>query len=300
MAFPNELGNIDKTKYLSSIGLMKACDETKIINYINPWGISIDWNKLYNVGKDGCCVYVKFGNINEFLQNIDKIPFKFILVTGDGDETMPYSLMDIDTFYNIINNNKIIKWYSVNCLENLHPKFSLIPIGLNYHCDALWNNIPIVSQENMLETIRISSLPFNKRICLCYSNFHFSQYPQFGNQRQKAIDNIKSNVIYYEPHKISKEETYKNQSKYSFVISPLGHGMDCHRTWEALILGCIVIVQTSPLDSIYKDLPVLIINDWSDITQDLLQITIKKFENKTFLYDKLTLKYWMNKIQYLN
>ena len=27
---------------------------------------------------------------------------------------------------------------------------------------------------------------------------------------------------------------------------------------------------------------------------------IKKFENKTFLYDKLTLKYWMNKIQYLN
>ena len=28
--------------------------------------------------------------------------------------------------------------------------------------------------------------------------------------------------------------------------------------------------------------------------------TIKKFENKTFLYDKLTLNYWINKIKYLH
>jgi hypothetical protein len=157
MAFPPELNNIHTYKYLSSIGLMKACDENKIINYINPWGISIDWNKLYNVGKDGCCVYVKFANINEFIQNINNIPFKFILITGDGDETNPNSLINIDTFYNTIKNDKIIKWYSVNCIEHLHHKFSLIPIGLNYHCDALWNNISIQSQESMLENIRLNS-----------------------------------------------------------------------------------------------------------------------------------------------
>ena len=33
-------------KYLSSIGLMKACDENKIITYINPFEIIIDWDKL--------------------------------------------------------------------------------------------------------------------------------------------------------------------------------------------------------------------------------------------------------------
>lgn len=298
--FPNELAEIDKKKYLSSIGLMKALDDNKIINYINPWGISIDWNKLISNGKNGCCIYLKIANFMEFIENLDRIPFNFILITGDGDETMPYSIMDIDKFYEIINNNKIIKWYSVNCLENMHHKFSLIPIGLNYHCDALWHGVSLDIQENMLEKIRINSKPFNKRICLCYSNCHFSQYPQFGNPRQKAFDAIPPNLIFYEPNKITKEETYINQSKYSFVISPLGHGMDCHRTWEALILGCIVIVQTSPLDSLYKDLPVLIINEWSDITEELLRITIKKFETKTFLYDKLNLNYWINKIRYLN
>jgi hypothetical protein len=56
-----ELDIIDKKKYLSSIGLIIACDENKIIN----WSISIDWNKLFNVGKNGYCVYFKFANINE-------------------------------------------------------------------------------------------------------------------------------------------------------------------------------------------------------------------------------------------
>lgn len=207
--------------------------------------------------------------------------------------------MDIDKFYDIINNNKIIKWYSVNCLESLHPKFSLIPIGLNYHCDAIWNNISVLTQETMLQTVRNNSQHFSKRIHLCYSNFHFSFYTQFGNARQQAINNINPNLVFYENNKVSKQETYINQSKYSFVLSPLGHGMDCHRTWEALILGCIVIVQSSPLDSLYKDLPVLIINKWSDITEELLKNTINAFENKKFLYEKLTLNYWINKIKIL-
>jgi len=300
MTFPNEIYDIDKAKYLSSIGFMKACDENQIINYLSPWQITIDWNRLLTNGKDGSIIYVKFANMNEFINILNKINFKFILVTGDGDETMPYSLMDIDKFYEIINNNNILKWYSVNCLESLHPKFSLMPIGLNYHCDAIWNNTPVFNQENILLKIRNGSQPFNNRICKCYSNFHFSFYPQFGNPRQIAIDKIDKKLVFYEPNKISKEDTYINQSKYSFVISPIGHGMDCHRTWEALILGCIVIVQKSPLDSLYKDLPVLIINDWSDISEELLKSTLKAFQHKTFIYEKLTLNYWLNKIKTLN
>jgi len=300
MPFPDKIKNIDKVKYLSSIGMMKACDQNQIINYIDPWSISIDWNKLIAQGKEGSIVYVKFANIQELVQNIDVIPFKFILVTGDGDEVNPCSLLNIDTFFNIVNNEKIIKWYSVNCIECLHFKFSLIPIGLNYHCDALWKNMPIEFQEFALENIREKSLHFSKRIFKCYSNFHFSFYNEFGNPRQIAINKIDPNLIFYEPTKVSKENTYSNQSQYSFVISPLGHGMDCHRTWEALILGCILIVQTSPLDSLYKDLPVLIMNDWSDLTEDLLKTTIKNFENKKFNYDKLTLKYWVDKIVKVN
>ena len=88
-----------------------------------------------------------------------------------------------------------------------------------------------------------------------------------------------------------------NQSKYAFVLSPHGNGLDCHRTWEALILGCIPVVRTSPIDSLYEGLPVLIVNEWHDINEELLKNTIEKFKNKSFSYEKLTLRYWMDKIK---
>ena len=72
----------------------------------------------------------------------------------------------------------------------------------------------------------------------------------------------------------------------------MGHGMDCHRTWEALILGCIVIVKKSVLDVLYEDLPVLIVDNWSDITKELLDTTIENFKTKNFNYDKITLEYF--------
>ena len=44
--------------------------------------------------------------------------------------------------------------------------------------------------------------------------------------------------------------------------------------------------------NIFKDLPVLFVEDWTDITQELLDYTIQKFKNMNFNYDKLTLEYW--------
>ena len=62
------------------------------------------------------------------------------------------------------------------------------------------------------------------------------------------------------------------------------------------MLRCIPIVKTSGINDLYIDLPVLIVNDWSDINQKLLTDTINNFKNKTFNYKKLSLKYWMNLI----
>ena len=94
---------------------------------------------------------------------------------------------------------------------------------------------------------------------------------------------------------IPRNKTWENQISYSFVLSPHGNGLDCHRTWEALVLGCIPIVKKSEIDALYEDLPVLIVNNWSDLNQDLLNNTIEQFKNKTFNYNKLSLKYWINK-----
>jgi hypothetical protein len=119
---------------------------------------------------------------------------------------------------------------------------------------------------------------------------------KYGYDRQEAVSKINKELVYYEPIKVQRLQSWKKQSEYAFVISPHGNGLDCHRTWEALCLGCIPIVKTSKIDKLYEDLPVLIVNDWVDITTNLLEETITEFKNKNFNYNKLTLKYWIDMI----
>ena len=74
--------------------------------------------------------------------------------------------------------------------------------------------------------------------------------------------------------KMMSIDQYLNKlKKYRFVISPHGNGLDSHSTWEALMCGCIPIVPSSPLNKIYKNLPIWVIDDWSEITE---KSTIKK------------------------
>ena len=301
------LEQIKECKYISSVGLLKTIDELNLITYDKiPSNIVHDYSKLQN-GYDGVCIYIKFSNVREFMYHIlPRINYKFILVTGDGDETMPNDMFDMVTFNNIINNENILHWYSVNCIETLHPKFSLIPIGVNFHsltygefCGWHHTSQTPFEQENIIEEIRNNNLPFHLRIPKCYSNFHFVTYQEFGNPRKEAMEKIPQDLVFYEPTLIPRFNTWDNQAKYAFVLSPMGHGMDCHRTWEALMLGCIVIVKKSIIDSLYENLPVLIVDEWEDITQELLNETIEKFKNIEFDYERITLKYWINKIKSL-
>jgi hypothetical protein len=91
-----------------------------------------------------------------------------------------------------------------------------------------------------------------------------------------------------------------NISKFTFVLSPFGIGMDCHRTWEALCLNSIPIIKAPNFKHLFEDLPVLVIDEWNEINERLLYNTIQKFKNINFNFDKLKLTYWLNKINLLD
>ena len=118
----------------------------------------------------------------------------------------------------------------------------------------------------------------------------------FGIEPEK----IDKKLVYYEENKVSRLITWNKQKDYAFVICPHGGGLDCHRNWEALSLGCIPIVKTSKIDKLYDNLPVLIVSDWNIIDNNLLNNTIndykKKFENNEFNMEKIKLNYWTNVI----
>jgi len=287
--------SIDNTlcKYISTRGIMQSCD----IHSSTPVS-SIKTVDGYDFSKftDGCTIFIAGSAIPAFLPIMKTLPGKFILVSGDCDENIPDEIFSShDDFLKFIESDKIIHWFSCNCVKT-HAKLTIIPIGVNYH-SASFNDhrlygkksSPLEQEKNLIEIINNSKLLKDREV-KCYANFQF----MMTEDRADAIKRIPKELVFYETQQINRNETWKEQSKYAFVISPEGNGIDCHRTWEALFLGCIPIVKTSQIITLFEDLPILIVNNWSDITEELLNSTLLDFSTKKFNTDKLTLKYWLD------
>jgi len=261
-------------KFVSSHGIMKGSKEIKGV------------------------YYVKSDHLDSF--TIPNEPF--VLVTGDEDTTM---IEDIkEKAEKILNSPNLIHWYAQNLTKHDNHKLSIIPIGLDYHTIAQhkagyewWGakETP-VQQEKIINTL--NRVPFEKRELKIYCNFLQTIRGKYGGKdRKEALEQVPSELLVKEEGNIPRNQTWEKFSKYAFILSPHGNGLDCHRTWEALVLGCIPIVKKSPIDILYEDLPVLIVNNWSDISKDLLLNTIEEFKNKKFNLEKLQLSYWLNKIK---
>jgi hypothetical protein len=285
-------GEADETAatYVSSRGILKSCD-VKPSNISSSTGeASIDTSTV----KDGSVVYVHGSAIPNFMTKLDSIKGKFILVSGDCDETIPDAVLPSeDEFNKFIGSDKIIHWFSQNAVKD-HEKLTRIPIGLDYHTRP-----NPLEQEKELIAIKNAAKPLSERKIQCYSNFHFNKQPakKYASDRDAAINGVPKDLVYYEPTQVPRKDTWTHQSEYAFVLSPHGGGLDCHRTWEALCLGCITVVKTSGLDKLFDELPVLIVKDWPDVTKDLLQKTVESFAQKKFNYDRLNLAYWMGLIR---
>jgi hypothetical protein len=87
---------------------------------------------------------------------------------------------------------------------------------------------------------------------------------------------------------------------YSFVASPPGNGLDTHRTWEAMYLGCVPIVLRSYMTEFFRDLglPIWIVDSYQELESfDEQQLMNKyeefkpSFENKALWFD-----YWQEQI----
>lgn len=287
--------------FASSRGLLKSCD----IHSSNPISSVLTLNDFdFSAFKDGDTIYIPTSAIVDFMTGVmPHLQGRFILVSGDCDWCAPNDVFPQSTdFLRFIENNQIIHWYCQNCVFHQHPKVSAIPIGMDYHTmacgDHIWGNrASPLEQETLLKSISDEAKPFWERHLGCYANFQFAMTTRFAEHRANAINTIDHRLVYYEPYLKTREECWRNQAKFAFVLSPSGNGFDCHRTWEALNLGCIPIVLSTPIDEVYADLPVWIVNDWHEVNEANMKTVIDEFSRRKFNTNKLKLKYWVNKIK---
>ena len=62
-----------------------------------------------------------------------------------------------------------------------------------------------------------------------------------------------------------------NLSQSKFMICPKGNAIDCHRNWEVHYMRRVPIMKHHPyLEVLFKDYPVLFVNDYSEVTEEFL------------------------------
>ncbi len=280
--------------FVSSRGILKSC------KHFNPNARSSETYTPIDIEaiRQNESVYICADALEDFAANIlPRLKTEIVLVSGDADKTIQLSDAYAQT---IIESSKVRRWFAQNLVDS-HPKLVQMPIGLDYHtlssnAGHFWGaqQSPL-EQEAAIMSLQKLAKPIQERFPRIYGNFHFEIT---RGDRHEAYNEITSDLIEYQAEKSDRQTTHTNQMKYAFVASPFGVGLDCHRTWEALALGCIPIIKRSGLARLFEDMPVLVIDNWKDITRELLQSTIQRFADQQpfWKHPKMRLDYWMQQI----
>lgn len=179
----------------------------------------------------------------------------------------------------------ISEWYSTNVNYDNESLIS-IPLGVG-------NDFQVNQINTSTEFVDIKLDEFDVKPQL-YLNFkkstNYSErsnlYEQFSKKPFVKID---------EPD-LSLSEYKEQMNKSSFILSPFGNGIDTHRIWEALYFGKIPITKFHKNFNSFDELPILFVNDYEEVTEDLLTSFISKISKNLFSLEMLDISYWQKKI----
>jgi len=117
-----------------------------------------------------------------------------------------------------------------------------------------------------------------------------------GMNRQRILFNLQRNGI--QNQTLPGNLFFDSLPSYKFIISPEGNGIDCHRHYEALLAGCIPIIEENPLiREKYLGCPILFTKDYSEITFDFLEKTYDDMLDQTYDFSRLFLSYYSSEQQ---
>lgn len=257
--------------YISGDTFRTACDFTfdELEKSLDPSAV-----------QEGDTVFVKIDFVDEFFQRIHPlISARYIVVTHNGDCAVE------PRFEKYLEDNKVIAWFGQN-VEASHPRIHPIPIGIANRCWPHGSVETVAKVQELLSAIEKNTF--------LYMNFVVANY---SKERGLVADLFKDKPYCLVSSPKSYEEYLLELAQSVFVLSPRGNGIDCHRTWEALLMGAIPIVKTSSLDPLYDKLPVLIVQDWHEVDLAFLEKKYHEMQGQEYDLRRIYGAYWLELIE---
>ena len=217
-----------------------------------------------------------------------KIEVPYFLITHKSDCTVDEKFLDL------MNEPKLLKWFAQN--PNIeHEKVVPIPIGIPI---KIWFTKRCKDQD-VIEKIRELDV---KRSSLAYLNIN----TRTCEKERKWVSNFFHKKNFINRRGKRRYPTYLKDLKTSrYCLSPSGNGIDCWRTWEALMMGCIPIIRPYEKYSerqvvgdhfLFEDLPVIRVESWEEVTEEFLDRKYEEMQLKKWNLEKLYFPFWRDLI----
>ena len=104
-------------------------------------------------------------------------------------------------------------------------------------------------------------------------NLLYVSHNESSNARRLGIKNLFYDKDWAEVNeqRVGYHTFLSNLSNSKFMICPIGNAIDCHRNWEVLYMRRVPVMVRDPyLEELYKDYPVLFVDNYKDVTKELL------------------------------
>jgi hypothetical protein len=232
--------------------------------------------------KENDLIFVNLDYFDDFIQILltsklsGKPINKFRLITHNSDSSFTdHHYMQVSNFVN-----------QVFAINNVSSKAITIPIGF---------------RDSTIDTL-LNTSPDQKKTILLYMNFQIYTNEPARNECYNTFEKYS----WVTNEKLLKlDDYYRRLSESKYVLSPEGTGIDCHRVYEAIYLNSIPIIKSGLMDNYFKKLPVIIVKNWTDITEDFLTNQYSKYycnlQNwKLNNKDWLDCNFWLNDNIYNN
>lgn len=208
-------------------------------------------------------------NLEQFVKYIlPSISHDFNLITTDGDASVPSDFSD-ECVNSLLENQFLCRWFTQNA-DTSHDKIEAIPIGLDFHTNR--GSGVGVALRNIFDAVRKSEEV--GRIDKVFVDVNLNKSSPL---REKIVELIKDDSRFVVLQKrLTQKSLWINYKKYKYVLSLQGNGLDCHRTWEALYLGAIVIADRTSLHPLLSQYPVYQFRNVEDLVSEKLFENISK------------------------
>ncbi len=239
------------TLFIDNIRLYRR-EGIRYTNMENPGGSNWQYNR--SAKND----ILQRTSSDDLLNLCSQLPdMKFVIFVGFEDSS-------IDEFiFDKIPSN-VIAIYSSNCIS-FGGKVRPIPFGIPRRA----------SLNDKRQEVTMSLIDFDKQpVNLCYINHSLGANPE-----RPLVNEFLSNkswVTISGPTTIAADDyrAYLMEIKdHKFMVCVDGNaiGCECYRNWETLYMRRVPIVKRSPyMEKIFEGFPVLFVDEFTDITEDLL------------------------------